>query len=156
VGEPLIRTRPHTAVLARPLAVAVAAAALLALVVAVLRSVAHPGLVGQLAALLASGLAVVAILGLLRRVWEWDRTLLLVDTERVVVVQGGMRRSEQIVPLAGIQRLRVRRTVVGRMLGYGTIELAGAGRGSRLAYVPEPDTVSEVIAVYAGRRRPGA
>jgi membrane protein YdbS with pleckstrin-like domain len=156
VGEPLIRTRPHTAVLARPLALAIAAAALLALVVAVLRSVSHPGILGQLAALVATVLAVLAIVGLLRRVWEWDRTLLVVDAERVVVVHGGIRRSEQIVPLAGVQRLRVRRTIGGRLLGYGTIELAGSGRGSRLAYVPEPDAVSEVIGLYAGRRRPGA
>ena len=155
MGEPLIRTRPHTALLARPLAAAVAAAGLLAGVVAVLRSVAHPGLAGQVVALLASVVAIAALVRLVLRVWEWDRTLLVVDAERVVVVKGGVRRSEQIVPLAAVQRLRVRRSIAGRVLGYGTIEIAGQGRGSRLTFVPEPDAVSDVIAAYAGHRRRG-
>jgi membrane protein YdbS with pleckstrin-like domain len=97
--------------------------------------------------------AVVALLRLVRRVWEWDRTLLVVTEGELVVRRGGVRRSEQIVPLAGVVRLRVRRTVVGRLLGYGTIEVAGPGRASRLRFVPRPDEVSAVISAYAGRHR---
>jgi hypothetical protein len=151
--QPLVATRAHTVVLAWPIAVAVAAVAVLALVVAVVRAAAHPGAIGTIAALVAGALALAALGRLVRRVWEWDRTVLVVTDDRVVIRRSGLRRSEHIVPLASVHRLRVRRSLAGRALGYGTIEIAGPGRGSRLAFVPRPDDVSAVISTYAGRHR---
>ena len=77
--------------------------------------------------------------------------MLLVSEDELVIRRGGFRKSESIVPLRAIQRLRVRRSLLGRLLGYGTIELAGARKGSRLKYVPQPEEVSAVISTYAGR-----
>ena len=146
-----MHTRAHTAALTRPLATALAAVALLALVVAVLARTAHPGLLGQVIALIAAGLAIWRLIRLVRSVWDWDRTLLLISEEELVIQRRGMRRSESIVPLRAIHRLRVRRSIFGRLLGYGTIELAGPVKGSRLRFVPQPDEVSAVISAYAGR-----
>ena len=129
-----MHTRAHTAALTRPIAVALGAVAILAFVVAVLARTGRPGLFGQLAALITSGLAVWALVRLVRSVWDWDRTMLLVSEDELVIQRGGLRRS-----------------LLGRLLGYGTIELAGPHRGSRLRFVPRPDEVSAVISTYAGR-----
>jgi uncharacterized membrane protein YdbT with pleckstrin-like domain len=151
VEHPLVHTRAHTAALTRPIATALSAVALLALVVAVLARTAHPGLLGDLIALLAAGLAIWRLIRLVRSVWDWDRTLLLISEDELVIQRRGVRRSESIVPLRAIHRLRVRRSIFGRLLGYGTIELAGPAKGSRLRFVPRPDEVSAVISAYAGR-----
>jgi membrane protein YdbS with pleckstrin-like domain len=151
VEHPLVHTRAHTAALTRPLAAALASVALLALVVAVLVRTGHPGLSGEVIALVAAGLAVWTLIRLVRSVWDWDRTLLLISEDELVIQRRGVRRSESIVPLRAVHRLRVRRSIFGRLLGYGTIELAGATRGSRLKFVPRPDEVSAVISAYAGR-----
>jgi len=146
-----VHTRAHTAALTRPIAAALASVVLLALVVAVLVRTGHPGLTGDVIALVAAGLAIWTLIRLVRSVWDWDRTLLLISEDELVIQRLGMRRSESIVPLRAIHRLRVRRSIFGRLLGYGTIELAGATRGSRLRFVPRPDEVSAVISAYAGR-----
>jgi len=151
VEHPLVHTRAHTAALTRPLAAALASVALLALVVAVLVRTGHPGLTGEVIALVAAGLAIWTLIRLVRSVWDWDRTLLLISEDELVIQRRGVRRSESIVPLRAVHRLRVRRSIFGRLLGYGTIELAGAMRGSRLKFVPRPDEVSAVISAYAGR-----
>ena len=146
-----MHTRAHTAALTRPIAAALASVVLLGLVVAVLVRTGHPGLLGQLIALVASGCAIWTLIRLVRSVWDWDRTLLLISEEELVIQRRGVRRSESIVPLRAIHRLRVRRSVFGRVLGYGTIELAGPVKGSRLRFVPRPEEVSAVISAYAGR-----
>jgi membrane protein YdbS with pleckstrin-like domain len=151
VEHPLVHTRAHTAALTRPIAAALGAVAILAFTVAVLARTGRPGLTGQVAATVTAGLAIVALVRLVREVWAWDRTMLLVSEDELVIRRGGFRQSESIVPLRAIQRLRVRRSLLGRLLGYGTIELAGPRKGSRLKYVPQPDEVSAVISAYAGR-----
>jgi membrane protein YdbS with pleckstrin-like domain len=151
VEHPLVHTRAHTAALTRPIAVALGAVAILAFVVAVLARTGHPGIFGQAAAVITAGLAIWALVRLVRSVWDWDRTMLLVSEDELVIQRGGLRRSESIVPLRAIHRLRVRRSLLGRLLGYGTIELAGPSKGSRLRFVPRPDEVSAVISTYAGR-----
>ena len=133
-----MHTRAHTAALTRPIAAALGAVAILAFVVAVLARTGRPGFGGQVAAFTTSALAIWALVRLVREVWAWDRTMLLVS-------------EEEIVTLRAIHRLRVRRSLFGRLLGYGTIELAGANKGSRLKFVPQPDEVSAVISTYAGR-----
>ena len=147
-----MHTRAHTAALTRPIAAALGAVAILAFVVAVLARTGRPGLSGQVAPRPSTaGLAIFALVRLVREVWAWDRTMLLVSEDELVIRRGGFRRSESIVPLRAIHRLRVRRSLLGRLLGYGTIELAGARKGSRLKYVPQPEEVSAVISTYAGR-----
>jgi membrane protein YdbS with pleckstrin-like domain len=136
VEHPLVHTRAHTAALTRPIAAALAAVALLGFVVAVLVRTGRPGLTGQVIGLVAAGLAIWTLIRLVRSVWDWDRTLLLISEDELVIQRRGMRRSESIVPLRAIHRLRVR---------------AGPAKGSRLRFVPRPDEVSAVISAYAGR-----
>jgi uncharacterized membrane protein YdbT with pleckstrin-like domain len=112
MGE-TIRTelRLHTVVLAAPLA----RAALLAAAGGVLVVAGWPwSLAGALS--LALGAA-----GALRAVWRWERTRLLVTDERLVVVEGTVRRREAAVPLTRAEAVEVDESLLGRLLGYGTL-----------------------------------
>ena len=151
VEHPLVHTRAHTAALTRPIAAALAAVACSRSWSPSSRAPAVRARSEQVVALIAAGFAIWALIRLVRSVWDWDRTLLLVSEDEIVIQRRGVRRSESIVPLRAIHRLRVRRSLLGRLLGYGTIELAGARKGSRLRFVPQPDEVSAVISTYAGR-----
>ena len=68
------------------------------------------------AVLLAAAAAVV-----LRAVWRWERTRVVVTSEKLLVVHGTLRRRTAAVPLAGGAPVEVEQGVLGRLLGYGTI-----------------------------------
>jgi uncharacterized membrane protein YdbT with pleckstrin-like domain len=143
----LVQTRAHTAVLAGAFVLAGLAVALLAVAVRAFDGT-DPGLVGTLALAASAGLVVLTLGRLAVRVWEWDRTVLAVTEEQVLVVRSALRRQTRSVPLRAVERLDVSQTLVGRVLGYGSIMLENGGRRSRLAYVPHPDRVSRLIAAH--------
>jgi uncharacterized membrane protein YdbT with pleckstrin-like domain len=60
-------------------------------------------------------------LTLLRAVWRWERTRLVVTTEKVFVIKGSRRRRSTAVRLRAVQTLEVEQSLPGRLLGYGTI-----------------------------------
>lgn len=64
------------------------------------------------------GLAVAA-LSAIRAVWRWERTRLELTADRLVVVHGTLRRRSASASLAGA--VEVEQTLVGRLLGYGTV-----------------------------------
>jgi uncharacterized membrane protein YdbT with pleckstrin-like domain len=103
--------RRHGVVLARPL--------LRALVVGAL------GAVGMLGGwpLSAAGVAllVVAALSAVGAVVRWDRTHVVLTTEKLFVVHGVLRRSAAAVRLARIGSVEIEQSLPGRLLGYGTI-----------------------------------
>jgi hypothetical protein len=121
-----LEARPHGIVLAP----ALGRAAVLAGCCAGLWSVGWPWtLPGAL--LLAAAAA-----GALRAVWTWERTLLILTTERLIVVSGTLRRSRADVRLANVA-IQVEQGLLGRVLGYGTL-IAGE---LEVPYVPEPRRV---------------
>ena len=95
--HPLVHTRAHTAALTRPIAAALGAVAILAFTVAVLARTGRPGLSGQVAATITAGLAIFALARLVREVWAWDRTMLLVSEDELVIRRGGL-------PQVGVDR----------------------------------------------------
>jgi membrane protein YdbS with pleckstrin-like domain len=152
--EVVLRTRAHAAALARPIALGVVAVALLAAVVASLDGVQHVGAGGALVALVSGAAAVVAVIRLVRRVWDWERTLIEVTSREVVIERRGLARRLSVIPLASIERLAVRQGALGRLLGYGTVEVSTRGTGRRLRYVPFPRDVCAAIAARAGHNVP--
>ncbi len=106
-----LEARRHGIVLARPLA----RACLTALAGAFLVAASWPFPVLG-APLVAAGAAIA-----LRAVWRWERTRLVVTTQKVFVVRGTLRRRASAVRLRSIGRLDLEQSLLGRMLGYGTI-----------------------------------
>jgi uncharacterized membrane protein YdbT with pleckstrin-like domain len=103
--------RRHGIVLVRPLA-----RALIATVVGgALLAFAWPLAVAG-ALLMALG----ALLSL-RAVWLWERTRVVITSDKVFVVQGTLRRRATAVRLRAIEAVEVDQSLSGRLLGYGTV-----------------------------------
>jgi uncharacterized membrane protein YdbT with pleckstrin-like domain len=125
------QARPHTAALVRPLSRSL----LLALAGGVLVGVSRPAL-GVVGAVL---LGIGALLAL-RAVLRWDRTSLVVTTEKLLVVHGVARRRAAAVRFARVGPVEMEQGLVGRMLGYGTV-IAG---DLEIPYVPDPRRVGRL------------
>jgi uncharacterized membrane protein YdbT with pleckstrin-like domain len=122
-----LEARRHGVVLARPFA----ESGLLAACGAALVLVGWPFSVAG-----AVGLAVGAGVAL-RAVWRWERTRIVVTDERLVVLEGTLRRREASVPLASVGAIEVEQSLLGRLLGYGTVVAADL----EIPYVPSPGSL---------------
>ena len=133
--EVRLRSRQHGVALVAPLARAFAlAAAGGVLVVAGARSAWALGVVG---ALLLAAAAAFALAGVVR----WDRTQLVLTTEKLFVVHGVARRRAAAVRLARVGAVEVEQSLLGRILGYGTL-IAG---DLEIPFVPDPAGVCRLV-----------
>jgi uncharacterized membrane protein YdbT with pleckstrin-like domain len=123
-----LEERPHAAALALPLTRALA----LALAGGILVLVA-PSSLGLVGALLLAAAALLA----LADVWRWDRTELVLTSEKLFVVYGIAQRRAAAVRLARIGPVEMQQSVAGRLLGYGTL-IAGE---LEIPFVPDPGRV---------------
>jgi uncharacterized membrane protein YdbT with pleckstrin-like domain len=130
--EPIrLDARRHGVVLARPLARAVALAALAA----------GAFLLGWPVTVAGALLLAAAALVALRAVWRWDRTRVLVTDERLVVVHGVVRRRSAAVRLHGVGAVELEQTLPGRLLGYGTLAVGPL----EVDYVPHARRVARLV-----------
>jgi uncharacterized membrane protein YdbT with pleckstrin-like domain len=128
--------RRHGVVLARPLAQAI----ILAVVGGILLSQPFP------LQLPGAALVIAAAAIVLRAVWRWERTHLIVTTEKVFVVGGTLRRRSSAVRLRSVENLELEQSLPGRLLGYGTL-VAGP---LEIDHVPEPRAVYRLVERLAG------
>jgi hypothetical protein len=128
--------RRHGVVLARPLAQAAVLAGLGGSLVFQPWPLPVPG------ALLVVAAALVA----LRAVWRWERTRVVVTTEKLFVVHGTVRRRASAVRLRSVENLELEQTLPGRLLGYGTL-VAGP---LEIDHVPQPRNVYRLVERLAG------
>jgi uncharacterized membrane protein YdbT with pleckstrin-like domain len=128
--------RRHGVVLARPLA----QAAVLALSGAILLAQPWPLPVP------GAALIVLAAAVLLRAVWRWERTHLVVTTEKLCLIDGTLRRRAAAVRLRAVENLGIEQTVPGRLLGYGTL-VAGP---LEIEHVPHPRSVYRLVERLVG------
>ena len=128
--------RRHGVVLARPVAQAV--------VLAVSGGI----LLTQPSPLPLPGAALVALAAFicLRAVWCWERAHLVVTTEKLFVVDGTLRRRSSAVRLRTVENLELEQSLVGRLLGYGTL-VAGP---LEIEHVPQPRSVYRLVERLAG------
>ena len=91
-------------------------------------------------------LAVLAALLAVFAVWRWERTTVVVTSEKLFVVQGILHRRAAAVRLARVGAIEVEQTLVGRLLGYGTI-VAG---NLEIRYVPAPRQVYGLVEQLSG------
>ena len=94
------------------------------------------------------GAALVALAALicLRAVWCWERAHLVVTTEKLFVVDGTLRRRSSSVRLRAVENLELEQSLVGRVLGYGTL-VAGS---LEIQHVPQPRSVYRLVERLAG------
>ena len=126
-----LEARRHGIVLARPFSRALGLAAIGAVLF----------LVGWPATVLGAPLLAAAALLAVRAVWRWERTRVVVTTEKVYVVGGTMRRRADAVRLRSIQSLGLHESLAGRVLGYGTV-VAGP---LQLDHVPRAREVFRLV-----------
>ena len=134
--EVCFEARRHGAVLAGPLAQAV----VLALIGGILLAQPWP------LPVLGASLMVIAAVGCLRAVWRWERTHLVVTTDKVCLVDGTLRRRSATVRLRAVENLELEQSLTGRLLGYGTL-VAGP---LEIDHVPEPRSVYRLVERLAG------
>ena len=135
-GEEIrLNVRPHGLALARPLGRALLAAGAGGVCI-VLGSSVHWALavVGALTLALAALLALAAV-------WQWDRTEVVLTTEKLFVVYGIVKRRAAAVRLDRVQTVEVEQGLVGRALGYGTL-VAGS---LEIPYVARPRDVYRLL-----------
>ena len=73
----------------------------------------------------------------LAAVWRWDRTQVVVTTDKLFVVYGIAQRRAAAVRLARIGPVEMEQGVLGRVFGYGTV-IAG---DLEIPFVPDPNRV---------------
>ena len=74
--------------------------------------------------------------------WRWERTRVVLTTEKLFVVHGTLRRRAAAVRLSRVPTIEVEQTLLGRLLGYGTI-VAG---DLEIPFVPQPRDVGTLVA----------
>jgi uncharacterized membrane protein YdbT with pleckstrin-like domain len=134
--EVYLEARRHGIVLVRPLGGAVALA------------VAGGALVALPQPFSAVGALVVAVAAFLalRAVWKWERTRVVVTTEKVFVVNGTWRRRARAVRLAAVEAVELEQSFPGQLLGYGTVVVGPLA----LDHVPKPKNVYRLVERLAG------
>jgi uncharacterized membrane protein YdbT with pleckstrin-like domain len=128
--------RRHGIVLVRPLARALLLAAC-GVVGLVLGWPATPA--GAVLVAAAAGYAFAAVL-------RWDRTHVVLTAEKLFVVHGILRRRAAAVRLARVSTVEVDQSLLGRILGYGTV-VAG---DLEIDCVPRAREVSALVERLAG------
>ena len=94
-----------------------------------------------------AGLLIVAALAATAAVWRWDRTHVVLTTRKLFVVYGVVRRRAAVVRLERIGALEIDQSLLGRMLGYGTI-VAGE---LQITCVAKPGQMSSLLARAAAQ-----
>jgi uncharacterized membrane protein YdbT with pleckstrin-like domain len=130
--EVYLDARLHGAVLARPI---FRSALLVVLGVAsLLVPFAPAAVVGAL--LIAAG-----AIFTLRAVWQWERTHLVVTTEKVYLLNGTLHRRSKVVRLKAVEAVEVDQSLVGQLLGYGTVVVGPL----RVGHIAHPGDVCSLV-----------
>jgi uncharacterized membrane protein YdbT with pleckstrin-like domain len=102
----------------------------------------------------------VAALGLvwLIAVWVgWQSITYTLTDQRITIESGIFSRQEKIIPIDRVQDCTTKQSVLGRVFGYGRVEVDAAGaRGAEvLDYLPHPGTFRDQVFMQSEKRRGG-
>jgi uncharacterized membrane protein YdbT with pleckstrin-like domain len=104
-------------------------------------------------------LGAIAIAGLwLIVVWiRWQSTSYTLTDQRIKIETGVFGRQSKMIPIDRVQDCTTKQSLVGRMLGYGRVEVdaAGAQGAEVLDHLPNPGAFRDQVFVQSERRRTG-
>jgi len=130
--EVYLDARLHGAVLARPI---VRSSMLVLLGVAAM-------LVPFVAATVVGALLIAAgAFFTLRAVWQWERTHLVVTTEKVYLLNGTLHRRTKAVRLKTIEAVEIDQSLVGQLFGYGTVFVGPL----KVGHIAHPNDVCDLV-----------
>lgn len=136
--EAVVEVRRHPMILLKPAAIAVAA-------------IAAASAIGALASWDDGGdfidtvVGLVAVFFVARFAWKvllWWEDRIVVTDQRIVEVSGFFTRKVASIPIEKVTDMTYRRTIGGRIFGYGDLILETAGQNQALdeiCYIPTPD-----------------
>jgi len=156
-GENLvIRSHPHWITL-----VGQAVVPLLLVVAALVAdaTVLGPGrlYVAHLRTFLTLGVGALALLWLIVIWIRWQSIAYTLTDQRIKIEMGVFSRQEKIIPIDRVQDCMTRQSVLGRVLGYGRVEVDAAGsQGAEiLNQLPSPGVFRDQVFIQSERRRGG-
>ena len=77
----------------------------------------------------------------LRAVWQWERTHLVVTTEKVYLLNGTIHRRSKAVRLQMVDAVEVDQSLVGQLFGYGTVVVGPL----RVGHIAHPGDVCRLV-----------
>jgi uncharacterized membrane protein YdbT with pleckstrin-like domain len=92
-------------------------------------------------------------------VWiRWQSISYSLSDQRITIQAGVFSRQEKIVPIDRVQDCSTRQSIIGRILGYGRVEVdaAGAQGAEVLDHLPNPGDFRDQVFVQSEKRRTGA
>jgi uncharacterized membrane protein YdbT with pleckstrin-like domain len=108
---------------------------------------------------LYASLAAIAIAGLwLIVVWiRWQSTAYTLTDQRIKIETGVFGRQSKMIPIDRVQDCTTKQSLIGRMLGYGRVEVdaAGAQGAEVLDHLPNPGVFRDQVFVQSEKRRTG-
>jgi uncharacterized membrane protein YdbT with pleckstrin-like domain len=78
---------------------------------------------------IAFGLALVAVVFLIRKWFQWWVTEIAVTNRRVIYKRGLVRRQTREMNIDKVESVQVEQSVFGRMFDFGTVKVLGTGEG---------------------------
>jgi uncharacterized membrane protein YdbT with pleckstrin-like domain len=77
----------------------------------------------------------------LRAVWQWERTRVVVTTEKVYVLNGTLHRRARAVRLQAVDAVEVDQSLLGQLLNYGTVVVGPLSIG----HIAQPGQVCRLV-----------
>jgi uncharacterized membrane protein YdbT with pleckstrin-like domain len=104
--------------------------------------------------LLLGALGLVGIWAIIAWV-RWTADALTLTDQRVILETGIFNRVTKVIALDRVTDVGTRQSLIGSMLGYGTVEIhtASMGGAELFSHVPYPDQVRDEVFVQAGHMR---
>ena len=153
IEEPVLELRHHPLTLTRPALFAVGA-------------VLGASLIGALTSwedgddFIDTVVGLIAIFFVLRLLWKvvlWWYDRVVVTDQRIIEVSGVVTRKVASMPLEKVTDMTYRRTVGGRLFGYGDLVLETAGQKQamdEIVFLPKPDHFYRTVTTLANTQAP--
>jgi len=91
-------------------------------------------------------------------VWiRWRSISYTLTDQRIKIESGVFGRQEKIIPIDRVQDCTTRQSLLGRILGYGRVEIdaAGAQGAEILDHLPNPGNFRDQVFTESEKRRGG-